>query len=175
MDDNKKICNHCETGYMYLGSFGWYCLDCDTFEPTGETDELAERFLDGDKSLEAELDRRSEITQQQVLAKVVWNQPDNQADVTVTEINNASEARLFYGTAVFTCSGIPTPLPWYVRSCWKPRDLDGRYLVEVYDEVLEFWEEHQTAIWRILKRAGFDDPGLPPDELLETLLENSQH
>lgn len=38
-------CFNCESGHLFLGKYGRYCPDCDTYLPTGQADELATKYF----------------------------------------------------------------------------------------------------------------------------------
>lgn len=41
----QAACFNCENGILYLGKWGRYCPDCDTYLPTGKADDLAKDYF----------------------------------------------------------------------------------------------------------------------------------
>lgn len=42
----RTACFNCESGQQVMGKFGSYCFECETYNPTGIADEIAEKYFD---------------------------------------------------------------------------------------------------------------------------------
>ena len=42
----NAACVNCENGILRPGKYGRYCVNCDTYLPTGKANKLADRYFD---------------------------------------------------------------------------------------------------------------------------------
>jgi hypothetical protein len=47
----SKACFNCQ-GTMYIGTFGWYCFDCDTYEPDDDTGKIVDTVFNLKQTIE---------------------------------------------------------------------------------------------------------------------------
>lgn len=71
----KRACFNCE-GTLYPGAWGWYCFDCQTYQPDEKTDQLATRAMEeNDISAYKTVDYRAAETKRTAL-KHFLDEPD---------------------------------------------------------------------------------------------------